>query len=648
MPRPAIIVTVASTDYRLVCLPLDKEGNHVIQTTRRGFPDAAPPEGRSSEANYLPHQFVSQRPPLGIGLKNVYQAKRIWDMEADARFSAVTLPRLITTTAFPGGTTAVVFKQFAHAIGELFMFGDQTTGEHLLYWDNTNWADSTFDADTAGNRANIRGIADHEGRAYMVSYGGGGSTLSYGTSATVWADATNGAGGTDGFGLVSDGANLYATTGTTSILVRKTADEGGTAWSTIATIGSTGLARGLVLWGDGTSSPALDLIVGTPDALYHVDTSASTFKLLIPFQHPEGAYTGKLLATPHGVVWTDGPNVLLGDWSDGSWTYKGLGPEDIDDGVPLEQKGDVTWIAYDSTLDELAFGKGGLAASRNQVIYFYSFKTGLIAAKMGRNGTANRASFAGVYSSETGGINRLHFSRDNGVANDSDAVYLNYISENPDVQTSATFATSGVTTRSRFNGFAPLFKKGFLKGKYRADDLTADESLSIKYATDGGALGTAQTITSGPVGTLWTDGSTTAVGSDAYDIYDEITLARVAGTNTNTPKIRDMGWAYEVVALKDDNTPLRSLSFRISLDPNDYAEAGDTESAKDVRNRLETILGNRPLVLLSAGQDFPEGSEIKCRMRPYEGRRRLGDTQDQNDLPQDIGGYVDIVLDEVT
>ena len=679
MANPTIQITVVGgSDYIFPLLPIDEAGNHVVQKLVDIFPQPVPDSGVPAPSNYLPYRHAIARPPFGVGLKNKYADKRVWDMEADARFpSGIYLPRLVTDPTFPAEVAAVRYWGFAHAMGELFMFGRgygsaEDADEPILYWGGTNWTDTTSkdDMDINGTGANpsyvVTSMVEHEGRAYAsVTVGNRLSTAddfpgiarSSVGSTTAWAahSHANSTGAlTTPYGLQTDGKLMYVSawaSGASTITIKESADDGA-AWSnftanpTIVSARAPVPGNAAVMFGDGSNSSVLDYWLGTAEGLYHIDISAETFTKVHPFTYITSSYTGTVIATPLGLVYTDGPVVYVGNWGEHGWS-----PVDItsgmDDGVPLAKSGDVTWLAYDPTTNHLAIGKGGLAASRNQSIYFYDFATGLWSACMAKNATANRASFAGIFSAETDGTMRLHFTIDNGVSNDSTAHYLHYISENPDEQTAATFATAGQVTRSRFDGGVHLFKKNFLKGQYVADSLTSDENLSVKYAVNGGSLGSAQSLTSGPVAEAFCDGSTTAVGASAQDIYDEITMARAGGTTTNTPKIQSLGWAYEVSGLKSDGTPLRSWTVRISLDPNDYQPGADIESSKDARDKLEIIMGTVPLIKLAIGQDAPIGSEVKVRMQPYQSVRKLGDVRDQVDVPYDPNGYVDVEFREV-
>ena len=682
MTRPRISVTVGSTRYTFAVMPLDKEGNHVIQRTLRGFPDAAPPSGEVQESNYLPSKVFTLTPPLGVGLVYGHDPHLVRDATADTRWKSGIYPsRLQTNPTIPAECAAVQFKVFFHATGQLFMGGVgtstvETADEALLYFDGTNMADTTakddIDALSAGGTMIVTSGCEHAGRAYIALRGTlqgspAGAIAKIARSAvntaTAWANqatdlSTNPIAGSP-YGLVSDGVTMYVaewTAASNTITVKNSADAGATWPNTDATILSSRApvdGNAAVLFSDGTTTPVDDYWLGTAEGLYKVAVSVNTFTRMVTFQHQESAYTGQVIATALGLIFTDGPVVYLGNWADGQFGYKAI--TDSLPSVPLSKSGDITAIAYDSTLNEVACYKGGQAASRQSTLYIYSFVTKLWSC-MEQQPTANKVMFAAIYSSETGGTNKLHRVRDHpSTANHSSPSYLDYISEDPDIQTAATFTHSNsynnIIRTSRFDGNAPSIKKGFYKQRIRADGLSGTEYLSVKFATDNGSLGSAQTLTAGPVGSLWTDGSTTAVGSDAYDIDAEITMVVDPSTSTTIPRIRTISWMYEPVPLKDDNTPIRTFTFRLSLDNADYEPGADIESAADARSKLETILANRPLVQLAFGQDFPNNvaisSALKVRMQPYESRRTIGSVQDQEDKPMDGIGYTDVTFSEV-
>ncbi len=609
-----------------------------------GFPEAQPPAGQPSADNFLLSKLYAQAPPLGIGLRYGKDPRRIWDAEADTRFaSGIYLPRLKTTTTFPAEVAAVEYRRIRHGIGELFLLGDgnstsKTADEGILYFDGTNWVDSTAKDDICvANGSGSMDAADgveHEGAFYVCLRGqiNGYTTgphiyLIKATSATSWDEVNNadsnsvmGACNNIAHGLDGTSSDLFVTTVNPygNINVRKSTDDG-TSWSTLLPIRSSDDARGMAVFGDGSSSPVDDLWIGTAEGLWHVDVSGGTARLVVPFQHPSSSHSGQVKAVGPGLLFTDGPNVFLGNWVNNQFRYEELGPACIDDGLPLAKQGDITAISYDNIRDELACAIGGGAASKHATIYIYNFAQRLWHC-MYKNSTADKAIFAIEYSSETDGVNRLHFVEDNATDSDSDAFYLNYISDSPESQTSATFATSGTVTTSRFNGFVDSLRSGFLKTRWRADSLedTSNEYLSVKTSINGDTLSAAQNVTTSPVTAIWVgaDGASSAGGQGGYDISIECTLNRGGSSaNTDTPKVRAFSIAYEPKALKDDGTPPFIYRARISRDPDANRAIGRRPEL--VLSDLDASYAKAQLLTLT----FKEGGtsvSTRVKMLPYQ------------------------------
>jgi len=624
-------------------------------------------DGRPVEENYLPHRFATQKGPLGIGLRYGYDAKRIWDAEMDTRWGIITNPRLKTTTTVPAEVAAVEFNGFFHSAGEFFMFGKGTaTGatadEALLYFDGTNWADTTLKDDIGGTGTMIvtSGV-EHAGRTYVALRG----TVDTGTSGvkiarsnagstSVWsrqsaAGTTNGIGARQPYGLETDGTLMYlaAFDGDNTITVRESpAGSDGVAWNGFTanpTILSSAAPRKAVMFRDGASSASvLDYWLTTAEGLYQVDISAESFTKHVPFQHPESAHSGQMVVTGRGLVYTDGPNAFLANWSDGRIISEELGPACLDDGLPLAKQGDITGVAYDNIRDELAVCIGGGASGKNGTIYIYGFATHLWSCQY-KNSTADKVIFALAYSTETDGVSRLHFAEDNATANDSDAFYLNYISSNPVIETNATFATAGTISTSDFGGFSEIFRKMFGKWHVRADDLTSGESLGVKFGADGGALGSSQSITSGTRNTIWTDGTGTAVGTDALDIRTEITTASDA--NGDTPKIRSFGYSYLVFALNVDDTPIETFEFTVDLSTTAQGNP-DLKGIESIRAGLRTSMAKRTLLSLVYGTDtdgFGGGTKVIIEALSEDTEITQADTISQSPGP----GFVRVVARQV-
>ena len=656
-------VTVASTDYLFPLKPFtraDRTQYYVKQSSQIGLPDAVPTSGQPTSENLVVRKEVTFKPPFRVGHKNIQVSNGIWDEEANSLFTKVYPPPLQNSTTKPGGTQRVEFKNFTHAIGELFAWGtglstNTTQDFPLLYaaasGGDITWTDTTVTADLSAGGAFIpTGMVEHKGNAYGIvlspttlqTVASQQAFMSVGGVKTTWQIVPDGAGtgvtapGANSYFLASDGTNLYTATGTTSIAVKQSTNDGVTFPTTLATINASGHARGMEMFSDGT--PTEDVWITTPEGLYQIDISATTFKKHVSFSNQQSANTGKLLKAFQGLLFTDGHSLYFGYWASSTYfTWVLLGLDNIlPDGQPLAKKGDITSISYIPDLAWVAVTIGGGDASHNGTVYIY--KLGLAWSRsfaadsiywncIYKNGTANKQAFASVFSYEPDGIGRLHVSEDNATAGDSTLTCFDYIAENPETQTAYKFASTGQVTMTSHNADMPSFQKAYEKFRINVTGLDTqannNEKVTAKFAYDGGSLDSGQTIYSDTdPQSVWMDGAATAVGKDAKSAVTELTLARGA-TSTNAPKVQDFSYAYQVVVLKDDKTPLRKWQVLISLDKADYTNIADTTVAdpKTARAALDTILKNRPLVKLTLGNDV---SAVKVRMQPYVIERSIG------------------------
>lgn len=589
----------------------------------RGYPAPTPESGQLNEVNYNHISIVSQRGPLGIGFKNSFDARHIWDAEADTRWSdCITLPRLKTTTTIDE-TEPIEFHVLAEAVGKLFMGGDAVDDaagkafgtEPLMYFDGTNWvsagvsagASSGSDGSAWTSPLQITGVVEFNGTAYViykneVNHNGTGDRThqcASSTDGTTWTrKATAGTLGANAYFLTTEGTKMWSAVGTTTVRIKHSTD--GITWTTTTpSIGSTGRARGLVALTDGAATPAIDIWMTTPDGLWHYDVSADLAALREPFSNRQSAYTGQLLATPHGLVYSDGPNVFVYNYNGGNKTRVMIGPQGVNDGLPLAKQGDITALAYDSILDQLAVTIGGQDGSHYGCIYIYDFTTSLWSCQY-KNSTANRVAFALFYSSRTAGVNKLHFVEDSATANDSDAFYLDYISEHPDVQTAATYALTGQITTSMFDGHSWLTSKAWYRLGMVTESPTSGETITHKYALDGGSLdaGTSAYTTTRVLQTF-------NIAGTGFVINSELTLARSA-TTTRTPRIRRFGWFYRSVARETSGRPVQMFKALLSRDPTDLARVKGGLKPEDV---LTNVLAHVVSPTVQA-LEYSEGNTI--------------------------------------
>lgn len=366
------------------------------------------------------------------------------------------------TTTFPAEVAAVEYNLFAHAAGDLWMGGTKTStastaDEVLLYWDGSGWADTTFTDDAGGNpgTVEVRGIIHQGSTVYVLMNSGADNQTEVwlATDRATWTIMTNlpstGTSPRAGTGFVTNGSNMWCCVNhSTATLIRKTADAGATAWSTAHTI-KTGrhVNRGMVMWDDGAGT--LDPWVTFSDGLYHVDDSAAASTRVQVFNHPESSYSGQSAETPFGLLYSDGPDLYLGDWSNnGRWQAVNLTAR-LEHGWPALKRGDITAVAFDHEKSWVLMAKGGDASGRNAGVYAFKLEENVFLTGAGTwhniyyNGTANRVIFALFPSTETAGTPNLHIAEDNATASDSDAFRFQDYNQDPRLVSSYQHAASG-------------------------------------------------------------------------------------------------------------------------------------------------------------------------------------------------------------
>ena len=406
----------------------------------------------------------------------LYSEENVWTVHP----GIACLGPLKSLGTYPAGVTTLRPKGITHAIGELFLWGTNSTSadtaqEAILYFDSTNWLDSTAHVDATGTGdMDVRGMCEHVGRAYAVfnpglmDNGVGGNTVlvmrSDAGSATVWNvinHATSASPLRIGVAsevhtfVISDGTNLFATSylaTTDALVIRKSTDDG-TAWASRQTLRSPNRPRGMALWEDGATGRSLDPWVSTSEGLYWCDDSANTFSKMVPFLHPESAYTGTMPtdgATPFGLLASDGPDLLLVSWGErGELVAKVLFSATA---LPPLKRGDITAIAFVPGVNWVLFAVGGQTSTTNAGLYIYKLAEGTT-HNVYYNATANRVIYACAFTTETDGVPKFLIAEDNGVANDTAAYRFLNVTYNPRTVASYAHAATGeivLPTNSRY------------------------------------------------------------------------------------------------------------------------------------------------------------------------------------------------------
>ena len=149
-----------------------------------------------------------------------------------------------------------------------------------------------------------------------------------------------------------------------------------------------------------------------------------------------------------------------------------------------------------------------------------------------------------------------------------------------------------------------------------AESLTAAETLKTKFATNGGSLGSAQTLSTTPdPPELWVDktDASVGVGTDALRLQTEIQFDR-GGTNTLSPKLLEADIAYILRILRSNKKAFRIWDIPISIDPLDQVGHGLNLAPETIVDDLRVSHAKRTLLTLDLNlgvtysviiEDFP-------------------------------------------
>jgi hypothetical protein len=532
-------------------------------------------------------------------------------------------------------------------IDNLFVYGNGASSDDepmfLFNGSTTTWTDCTINADLGGDITKITGVTQVEATIYaisdqLVSNGSANHILYQSTNGTTWAETTNTgtaetlAGSMDRLSFLQGWEDdviavaWLSTTGGWLIFGRDT-QAATTQWTNYFNSGEppteqTSEPRGFIK-APGPDG-ALDVFVSNNRGLHWLDTSLSNppWRIVHKYRNTNSIHTGHIVLAENGkIFFTDGPNVGEWYWVDGSGNSRVdyIGPHSLSvvnvawDGVPIEKTGDVVALAVSTAQPWIYAAIGGLAASRNAWVGVYDWVRGQWHNPY-RGATAQRAVRGLFESNENDDVNRLHLAEENAAGGDQDLVDFTNIITRPDTDASYQYASSGFVFDTRFDGFTPLLQKGFYQWRTYGDDFTSNEKVDLRFAVNGAAFsGSVQSITSSP-GSVWTDGSSTALGTDALDISSEITLNR-GGTSTNSPKVFAMGYEYDPKALKDDLTPLFIWEAVISRNPDDYRSAN--LRPETVLSNLETSFAKRTLLNLAFDEGDNTSVSAKVKMLPF-------------------------------
>ncbi len=340
------------------------------------------------------------------------------------------------------------------------------------------------------------------------------------------------------------------------------------------------------------------LYVATNEGIYMVDTAPSTwtYELIMPLNNHND--NGRRMTVHQGALWfaqgvdNDTPAPIYKMTVSGN--ARQIEPDyglSFGDGVPDNLLGSVKWMK--SSGDFLFIAVGGGAGSRNGRILCWNGSGWHSAVK---NPTANQQMQWCEVGSGDDGVPRLHYGFRTATTT-SDVKFLEQPLVNPRAgvtikRDDLSGSNVGHIELPYFDMGMPHENKNFAAVHISAEDLdtTSDEYVEVEYGLNGAATTTdLGNYTSSVSKNLFASGA----GVSGKNI-DFKTQGEQGGTNTNTPKIRDIVVEGFVVP-----SILYEHQMQIDIEQT-AAETG--LSVENVISNLESLISSVPQVTFKFGQ----------------------------------------------
>ena len=340
------------------------------------------------------------------------------------------------------------------------------------------------------------------------------------------------------------------------------------------------------------------LYLGTNEGIYLIDVAPSTwtYELIMPLNNHND--NGRRMTVHQGALWfaqgvdNDTPAPIYKMTVSGN--ARQIEPDyglSFGDGVPDNLLGSVKWMK--SSGDLLFIAVGGGAGSRNGRILCWNGSGWHSAVK---NPTANQQMQWCEVGSGDDGVPRLHYGF-RTATNTSDVKFLEQPLVNPRAgvtikRDDLSGSNVGHIELPYFDMGMPHENKNFAAVHISAEDLdtTSDEYVEVEYGLNGAATTTdLGNYTSSVSKNLFASGA----GVSGKNIGLRLKVNR-GGTNTNTPKIRDIVVEGFVVP-----SILYEHQMQIDIEQT-AAETG--LSVENVISNLESLISSVPQVTFKFGQ----------------------------------------------
>tara|TARA_Y100000310_G_scaffold281372_1_gene301800 strand:+ start:18 stop:2162 length:2145 start_codon:yes stop_codon:yes gene_type:complete len=557
--------------------------------------------------------------------------------ETSGNASNVKLYHDGTTVTESDDTTVTNHASFIESTSNLTFSGAQpakVAGKLVVFDQPSTWTDTTADTDT--NINGCQAVLETEYRVVALSQypfdqsgGQNGRIFAVSQDNAVWEvvgpqvhnnfmyiDAA----------IVAGTLNiLYVDdhTYTTRWFRGTISDIDSTSAPTIAdTVASRELPRGIIAYPN--SSGTESAWISAYDGLYLENDR------MVAYLNPTSVFTGKVkrgyVNGADSLAWSDGPNVYQGFWSEaGIFNVINLGPQSVGDGLPTAKQGDVTDLYVSNERPWVFAAVGGADGSHNGHVMI--LRTDPLQPKLTDhewhrpyyNSTADRQIRAIAVSREDDGTNRLHMMEDTSTSDDVDGFYFLNILDNPTQISGYTYAASGLIRTSRFGGYSEVLLNGFFTIQVIGDDFSSDEDIALVFFTNGGNQVTNTSKIEARGQYRWVDqtDTTAGVGTEAYDLDFQATLARAAGTDTNAPKVRALSLSYKPNPLTAAGLKPRWWRMRVSRDPDDYEASDESLRPELVMSQLETSIAKGVLVAFSFDEGPSNAVSANVEIQPY-------------------------------
>jgi len=539
---------------------------------------------------------------------------KFWDSECETRFAkeGYVFPSLLVNTATVSEDAAAdkqIFRKMKNMGGNLYAIGNYydasdagTENEIWCWlWNPPNWDKK---GEIVAGCATVPTVGDlivHGTQLFMCFFDNNPISnledhhVAYSSDGITWTATTN---TTDlPAGAASDQTNVLLSFGTTllialwdnsagQVLVYGTTNEG-VNWYKVCAMASAGPALGMVAWvdQDGNSTPWIRLRQGWGQINLTNWTSSVEGEYVAIVNVPAEASTAYGIEEWGGVLHVpeqEGQNRCW--YSSGALVVESIGLNK-GSGIVSDKQGHVTAMARSNIWLFVAYG--GLTATTKACVFAWDGEAWHFIYK---HGTANQKILDIAISSADDNIVRLHIAVQTA-ADQTTIYYLDYILDNPEINTSMKFNTAKGISTVRFDAGMPEISGAALRLDMAAGGHLDTEAAATQYIT----VSCAGDFASPPSPSFFSDAltrtfGTGGVGDEFKSGYFTYTFYRDATTTNRV--------AMQYPVLKFRKKPATRWARYLTIDIKETAGHDITRSKETIISNLKTAKDSQTLLAL--------------------------------------------------